>query len=178
MRVVARHPEGVGEIGPLHFVPQRQLDDLLIASVETGDRGLYEVSQLRLFGYIADVGGKVDHVRRFVEGRGDAPGPQPAVTFISRHRVQPWPEPLGVAEFGEFGRGDDVGVLDGIGSVGRLAQNGSAVAEQPCGVFVVCLGKPGWFPRHDGRDNLTVAHGPTVNGLRHSGQARRSNDVH
>jgi hypothetical protein len=80
------------------------------------------------------------------------------VALVAGHGVQPWPEPALVTQARQFGRRDDEGVLHGIGGIGRLAQQGAAVAVQRRRVPVIGLGEPVRIACHNGRDDLAVAH--------------------
>jgi hypothetical protein len=105
-------------------VPQVQLDDLPVARVQPGDRRLDKLAQLAPPGAGAglDVRGCVGHLPGLFQCCRPVAGPQPAVALVASHRVQPWPEPVRLAQARQPGRGDEVGVLHGIGGVGRLGE--------------------------------------------------------
>ena len=90
----------------------------------------------------ADAAGVVGHVGRLVERRRPLLRPEDPQRLIPRHGVQPGTQPTRVTQSVEPGCGDDEGVLNGVGGVGRVAEQGSAVLEEGICVPVVGSGQP------------------------------------
>ena len=162
VRVVAGDPEHAGRLAAAQALPQLQLEDFPFGRPHPAERVADQGAQVRPFHVRGDVGRFVGHLRRLLDGRVQAAAAQPAVAFVPRHRVQPGPQPLRVAQPGHPGRRDHERVLHGVRGVGGLAQHRPAEAVQRCRVPVVRLGEPCGIARHDGRDDLTVVHSNTV----------------
>ncbi len=164
VRLVARHAQRGGQLGPIQLMPQVQLDDLPLARVQPAQRGPDQLAQLGLFRRLPDVRRGVGHLVRIVQRRGRGAAAQPAVALVPCYRVQPRPQPAGIAQPAQLGGGDDERVLDRVGGVGRLAEHGAAVRVQWLRVTVVRRGETTRLPGHDGRDDLAVLHALTVCG--------------
>ena len=140
MRLVGRDAERVGQVGAVQVVPQVQLDDLAVAGVQPADGGQHQAAQVGALGLLADVGAGVGHLAGLVQVGLPGPAAQPAVALVAAHRVQPGAEPVGVPQAAELGGGDDEGVLDRVGGVGGLAEQGPAVGMQAGRVLVIGRG--------------------------------------
>ncbi len=161
VRMAARHAQHGGQVGTVQVVPQVQLDDLAVRRVQPGDGGPYQCAQLGSPGRLTDiiagreVLGLLDLGRRL-------PGPELAVAFVTRHRVQPRAQLARVTQPVQPGGGDDERVLHRVGGVGRLTQHSPAVAVQGRRVPIVDVGEACLVSRHDGGDSLAVVHANTV----------------
>jgi hypothetical protein len=162
MRVVAGHAEHGRDLGDLKALPQLQFDDLPLAGIQAFGGICEQDAQPCAFGILAYAGVIAGRARHRVNRRRDFPGPQDPQAFVPRDRVQPGAQPLGVTQPGEPGRGDDERVLHRVRGVGRVAEHGPAVLVERICVPVVGPGEPVRVAGHDGRDDLTVPHIPTV----------------
>ena len=162
VRVVAGDAEHGRDLGRLEPLAQLKLDDLALARVQPQGGVLEQRAQVGPLGAGGDVAGVVGHVPRLVQRRRAPLRPEDPQRLIPRHRVQPGTKPIRVTQPAEPGRGDDKGVLNGVRGVGRVGEQGSAVLVEGICVPVVGSGKPEGVARHDGRDNLAVAHANTL----------------
>ena len=96
-----------------------------------------------------------------------SPAASPAVPGRRRHSfratAQPGAELVRIAEPGELGGGDGKGVRYGVGGLSRrvrIGQHGPAVGVERRCVTVIRLDEPARVTVDDGRDQLTVLHGP------------------
>jgi hypothetical protein len=156
--VVAGHPERGGEFVALEFLHQAQLDDVPVARVQPVHRGPDQLAELGLFRGGADIRARRRDVGGLVEGGQRLPGPQPAEALVARDRVEPGTQPGRVPQVPQLGGRDEKGVLNRVGGVGGLVQQGTAVRVERRGVPVVRFGEPGGVTSHDGSDNLRVLH--------------------
>ncbi len=160
--LVARDAERVGQVGPVQLVTQVQLDDLPLAGGEPGQRRPHHLTALRHFQIGPGIGRLIGHPRRLVERGGAAGGTEPVAALVAGHRVQPGPEPVVIAERGQLRGGDDERVLDGVGRVGGLGEQGPAVGIQARRVAVVGGFESRRVACHDGGDDVAVEHVITV----------------
>ena len=162
VRMVAGDAEHGRDLGRLQALAQLELDDLPLARVQPGGGVLEQRAQVGALGVGGRVAGVVGHVGRLVERRRPLLRPEDPQRLIPRHGVQPGTQPTRVTQSVEPGCGDDEGVLNGVGGVGRVAEQGSAVLVEGICVPVVGSGQPEGIACHDGRDNLAVAHANTL----------------
>ena len=165
MRLVTRHPENIRQIGAIELMPEVQLDDLALAGIQAAQRRPHQVTKLRLLNVVAEISHIVCQLGRLIERRGPGVGPEPAVALVACHRIQPRPQPLGITQPRDLRCGDDEGVLNRVGRVGRLAKQGAAVGVQAPGILVVGCPEAGRVTVDDGVHNLAIEHAHTV-GLR------------
>ena len=135
---------------------------------------------------LAQAVGRTDLRQRAIRGRtAAAPAASPrrpelTQAFVPRDRVQPGTELVRIAEPLELGGGDDKGVRHGVGRLTRrvrVGQHEPAVGVQRRRVTVVRLGEPVRVTGDDGRDQLTVLHGPNRSWPPHSGESERHNQI-
>ena len=103
VRVVAGDSEHAGHLAAAQALPQLQFEDFPLGRPDPAERVAYQRAQVRPFYVGGDVGRFVGHVRRLLDGRVLAAGPKPPVALVPRHRVQPGPESLRVAQPGHPG---------------------------------------------------------------------------
>ena len=125
--MVARHAERVGELVTVEFGDQAQLDDVPLARVQAGDRGLDQFLQLGPFGRDTDIGALGVQVRGVLEGGQGVPGAEPAQALVARDRVEPGAQLARVAKAMELSRGDEKRILHRVGGIGRLSEHRTAV---------------------------------------------------
>ena len=162
--LVTRHAQGIREVRAVELVAQAQLDDLLVAGAQPGQRGTDQLAQALLLQRGAEVGGPLaDGGDVVVPGARGVPGPAhlPAA-FVAGHRVQPRPETARVAQAGQLGRRDHERVLHRVGRLRRIAQQGPGVRVERRGVMVIGSGQRGGITRHDRCDYLPVTHVTTL----------------
>ncbi len=156
------HAEDVGEVLPGQVVAQVQLDDLAVAGAEPGERRAGRRAQLRPCGVRRQVNRLVGQlVRRVGPGR-QGPGTQAVAAFIAGHRIEPGPEPAGIAQPVQLGGGDDERVQDRAVRVGGLAKQAAAVGMQGGSVPVIDGRQPVRPALSEGRHHLCIPHAPTV----------------
>jgi hypothetical protein len=159
--VVAGDPEHRCDLAYLEAMPEL-VDDVTFAGVQAAGRRPDERACLGSLGLFADVRTVVGAVRGGGERRRRLPGLQPVQALVAGDREQPGAQPLGIPQCGQLRRRDDESVLDRIGRVGWLVEQGLAIAEQGTGVPVIRRSQPEWVARRDGCDHLAVAHALNV----------------
>ena len=162
VHVVTGDPEDGGDLAGLETLPQVQFDGLALSRVQAPGRIVDQGAQSGMFGVLADVDAFVRHLWRLVKRHRRLPCPRGPQAFVACDGVQPGPEQLRVTQPRQPGGGEDERVLHGVGSISRVAEHEPAVFVQRVRVPVIGLGEPIGVAGHDGRDDLAVAHGPTV----------------
>ncbi len=165
VRLVRLDAQRIREVGAVQLVPQVQLDDLAVPRIQPRDSGPDQFAQLSAAGSAGSIGrgvGRgVGRLARLLQAGCPVAGAEPAVALVARHRVQPRPEPVRFPQASQPGSGDDEGVRHGIGArrpVQRAASGNRCAAPPHNGLSGQALRIAG----HDGGDDLTVTHGPTV----------------
>ena len=116
------HAEHVREVLAVQHVAQVELDDLPVSRVQAGQGRHHERVQLFAFGPGGGIRWAGNHLARLVQRSGQPLCPEPAETFVTGHGVQPWAEALRLTQPAPFRGGDDEGVRDGVGGIGRLGK--------------------------------------------------------
>ncbi|HEX2744937.1 MAG TPA: hypothetical protein VHN16_11110 [Streptosporangiaceae bacterium] len=97
LRLVARHAENVGKIGPPEPVSQAQLGNLLVRGVEHGQRRIGQDAGLRVPGNGREYLGVIGCPEGFIELRRRRAA-HPELALVAGHREQPRPEPIGIGQ--------------------------------------------------------------------------------
>lgn len=97
LRLVARHPEDVGEIGPPEPMSQAQLGNLLVRGIEHGQRRIGQNAGLGVPGNWREYLGVVGCPEGFIELRRRRAA-RPELAFVAGHRKQPRAEPIGIGQ--------------------------------------------------------------------------------
>ncbi len=162
MCLPARHAERIREVGAVETMAKVQFDDLTFRGVQPGKRGAHDGARARPRIVSADIPYVICHLGHVIVRRPEEVGGQPTMALVAGHGKQPRPQAAGFAQPRDLGRGDDEGVLHGVGHVGRVGELGPAVGIQPLRVLVEGGRKAGHVTCHDRGHNLAVVHVYTV----------------
>ena len=105
---------------------------------------------------------------------------EPAQAFVPRDRVQPGAELVRVTEPLQPGGGDDKRIGHRVGRLARrvrVGQHEPTVGEKRRCVTIERLGEAVGVASDDGRDQLTVLHGPNRSSPPHDGESERYNQI-